>query len=257
MNTWFLYSILMISGSPLTSAEWNTKKREYVKTNRILQTIEELSIVSCHSRCKINPECVSYATEGDVSMGELDTCYLLADHASSNPLGSDPDDMIEMYIMDIVPIKVIKSPSPSTTSTNNTNMLDYKVLNDKEYEANGYVYHFANKKKGSDAIKFCKNNNHGHVTSLMSANEEDILQYIRDKHHPGATGCFWIGMKKDENADKKFGTWLDGSPVSYKRWKDGKIGINKKNCVMMCVAGWTTDNCSEKGWRYFFCKKKL
>ena len=231
MNSWYLYSVLVTSGVPLTfgHSHFHTKKRERVEMNRILQTIEELSIVSCHSRCKLNSDCVSYAI---VTMGEVNICYLLADRTSSSPLVGDPDDMLELDTVDIVPIKFIHAPSPSsnefskelgatisanihvhqvaTTPINSTKIPVYKILNDREFESNGHIYYFANKQKGKDAIKFCKDNNHGHVASLLNANEEDLLRYIRDKHYPAEKSCLWIGMKRDDNADKKYGTWLDG-----------------------------------------------
>ena len=64
---------------PLTSEVIYTRSVENVDAGRIITRIDGISLTSCHLRCKLNPDCVSVATNKNRFLGEEGTCILLRD----------------------------------------------------------------------------------------------------------------------------------------------------------------------------------
>ena len=79
-----------------------------------------------------------------------------------------------------------------------------------------------------EAHDFCeKLNINGYKFSLVSVNDEEEMDYIREHlSFISDSGNSWLGLKKKPNqlwSDVGNITWLDGLPLSrYENWADGE-----------------------------------
>ncbi|XP_038066179.1 alpha-N-acetylgalactosamine-specific lectin-like [Patiria miniata] len=94
---------------------------------------------------------------------------------------------------------------------------------------------FATKKSQPDAEKHCRQFSavgQGHLASIASAEENDILLEMWDSVRGTTAGGLWIGFT-DEAEEGNF-IWNDGSAVSYTKWKDGQPNnAGDEHCTQM------------------------
>ena len=78
-----------------TSTDWLEAIKQNVATNRIVQTLEELSFTSCFLQCKRNEYCVSCGME---VMDGVGACYFIRDD-TLNYLSREEADTIELNVV--------------------------------------------------------------------------------------------------------------------------------------------------------------
>ena len=77
------------------AAEWLSKTTKSVNVNDIINRFQELSIISCHLRCKSNKKCKSFGMMKNITLGETGECFLLAHENNSGKINGE---RIEMYV---------------------------------------------------------------------------------------------------------------------------------------------------------------
>ena len=97
----FLQGMIIIIITTLMAAEWLSKTTQSVNVNDIINRFQELSIISCHLRCKSNKKCNSFGMMKNITLGETGECILLA---RKNYSGKIIGETIEMYVTSAVSI---------------------------------------------------------------------------------------------------------------------------------------------------------
>ena len=98
----FLQGMIIIIITTLMAAEWLSKTTQSVNVNDIINRFQELSIISCHLRCKSNKKCKSFGMMKNIALGETGECILLARENYSCEINGE---RIKMYVTNAVSIK--------------------------------------------------------------------------------------------------------------------------------------------------------
>ena len=77
--------------------EWLSKTKQNVEINDIVERYKELSVTSCHVRCKLNEKCKSIGMKKNIKLAATGECFLLAGNVS-NYSENPTSETTEMYV---------------------------------------------------------------------------------------------------------------------------------------------------------------
>ena len=101
---YFLQYIIVFTMS-LVLADWLMKTKQNVEVNNVIETFKELSITTCHLKCKLHTKCISFGMKKSIMLGDVDECYLTAGDVSQYS-GKPTGETLELYVTELVSIKM-------------------------------------------------------------------------------------------------------------------------------------------------------
>lgn len=144
----------------VSAGQWMKKSQEPVKSNNIIEQINEIGITSCQLKCKNNKQCNSFGMEKDVALGGVIDCFLL----QKDDVSSTGYDTKNLYV-----IKLMKGCTNSKCRT------DQKCVE---------------KKHGHECI--CKNGSQRENCEIVYTSCNDL----KKKHPTFGSGLYKINPSK-------------------------------------------------------------
>ena len=110
-----------------------------------------------------------------------------------------------------------------------------------------------------EAKRWCKQQGHScQLTSVLSQEENDFLDYLINETHLPPNETFYIGLKKNNNQGKW--RWIDDQPYNYTNWFQGQEPPpeSKGNCAFYKgdVHQWGQELKCSKTERLSICKQQ-
>ena len=96
-----IFATAYIISMALVDSSFLKKKYEKVLVKNIIEVVD-VSLTSCHIKCKLNDICVKYGTVQNVPMGHITQCFLIKEQDNKYSADDALTEEMDMFVVTLV-----------------------------------------------------------------------------------------------------------------------------------------------------------